>query len=59
MIGNRLFSAMGIGGGIRQCHHKCRPMLVLQWKKNAAVKVFTYGVFLFRFYNVADNSGKI
>ena len=56
MIGNRLFSAMGIGGGIRQCHHKCRPMLVLQWKKNAAVKVFTYGVFLFRFYNVADNS---
>ena len=24
-------------------------------KKNAEVKVFTYAVFLFRFYSVADN----
>ena len=24
-------------------------------KKNAVVKVFTYAVFLFRFYSVADN----
>ena len=33
---------------------------VLCWfynsKKNAAVKVFTYAVFLFRFYSVVDNS---
>ena len=33
---------------------------VLCWfyngKKNAAKKVFTYAVFLFRFYSVADNS---
>ena len=25
-------------------------------KKNAVVKVFTYAVFLFRFYSVVDNS---
>ena len=25
-------------------------------KKNAVVKVFTYSVFLFRFYSVVDNS---
>ena len=37
-------SAMGIGGGIRQCLRKCRPMLVLRRQKN--VKVFTYAVFL-------------
>ena len=34
--------------------------VVLSWfydsKKNAAVKVFTYAVFLFRFYSVVDNS---
>ena len=33
---------------------------VLCWfydgKKNAVVKVFTYAVFLFRFYSVVDNS---
>ena len=49
-------SAMGIGGGIRQCRRKCRLMLVLRRQKNAVVKVFTYAVFLFRFYNVVDNS---
>ena len=52
-----VFSDMGIGGGIRQCRHKCRPMLVLRrQRKNAVVKVFTYAVFLFRFYSVIDNS---
>ena len=34
--------------------------VVLCWfydsKKNAVIKVFTYFVFLFRFYSVADNS---
>ena len=49
-------AAMGIGGGILQCPHKCCPMLVLQWQKNAVVKVFTYAVFLFRFCSVVDNS---
>ena len=51
--------AMGIGSGIRRCRCKCRPMLVLRWQKNAVVKVFTYAVFLCRFYSVADNSWKI
>ena len=51
------FPAMGIGGSIRQCRCKCRPMLVLrQQKKNAIIKVFTYAVFLFRFYSIVDNS---
>ena len=54
-----LYAAMGIGGGIRQCRRKYRPMLVLRRQKNAVVKVFTYAVFLFRFYSVVDNSRKI
>ena len=36
---------MGIGGGIRQCRRKYRPMVVLRRQKNAVVKVFTYAVF--------------
>ena len=51
-----LYSAMGIDSGIRQCCHKCRPMLVLRQQKNAVVKVFTYAIFPFRFYSVVDNS---
>ena len=27
------FPVMGIGGGIRQCRRKCRPMLVLRRQK--------------------------
>ena len=52
-------AAMGIGGRIRQCRRKCRPMLVLRRQKNAVVKLFTYAVFLFRFYSVVDNYWKI
>ena len=51
----RCRAAMGIGGSIWQCCRKCRPMLVLQQQKNAVVKIFTYAVFLFSFYNVVDN----
>ena len=29
----RCRAAMGIGGSIRQCRRKCRPMLVLQQQK--------------------------
>ena len=52
----KAMAAMGIGGGIRQCRRKCRPMLVLRRQKNVVVKVFTSAVFLFRFYSVVDNS---
>ena len=54
-----LCTAMGIGGGVRQCRRKCRTMLVLRGQKSAVVKVFTYAVFLFWFYSVVDNSWKI
>ena len=33
-------TAMGIGGGIRLCRRKCRPMLVLRRQKNCRRKVF-------------------
>ena len=33
-------AAMGIGGGIRLCRRKCRPMLVLRRQKNCRRKVF-------------------
>ena len=55
----RTLSAMGVGSGIQLCCRKCCPMLVLRRQKNAVVKVFTYAVFLFRFYSAADNSWKI
>ena len=32
--------AMGISGGIQQCHQKCSPMLVLQRQKNYCRKGF-------------------
>ena len=56
---NFIWTAIGIDASIRQCHRKCRPMLVLRRQKNAIVKVFAYGVFLFRFYSVVPNSWKI
>ena len=50
-------TAMGIGSNIRQCRHKRHPMSVLWWQKNVVVKVFTYAVFLFRFYSVVYSLG--
>ena len=32
--------AMGIGGGIQQCRHKCCTMLVLQWQQKCCCKGF-------------------
>ena len=48
--------AMGISGGIGECRRKYGPKLILRRQKNALVKVFTYAIFLFRFYSVVDNS---
>ena len=35
-----MLTALGIGGGIRQCRRKCRPMLVLQQQKKRRRKSF-------------------
>ena len=50
---------MGIGGGIRNAVVNAVLCWFYDSKKNAVVKVFTYAVFLFRFYSVVDNSWKI
>ena len=56
LLSAEIYPDMGISRGIWQLYKWC-PMLVLpRQKKNAIVKVFTYVVFLFRFYSVVGNS---
>ena len=50
------YTAMGIGGAFSNAAVNAVLCWFYDSKKNAIVKVFTYAVFLFRFYSVVDNS---